>query len=88
MDRHHYLRPPLVPRLGWEQALEWEVGHQSPPILMPPMWERAWLGPLTIHVGPLLVYIHQDCIDGWTHLEAEKVLGSKGPCEEDLTLHR
>lgn len=88
MDRHHYLRPPQAPRLGWEQALEWEVEHQSPPMLMSPCGSKAWTGPLTIHVGPLLIYIHQDCINGWTQLEAEKVLGLKSPCMEDLTLHR
>lgn len=75
MDRHHDLRPPLVPRLGWEQALESRVGYESPPILISPCVSKAWLVLLTIQVGPLLVHIHQDCINGWTHLEAEKALG-------------
>lgn len=30
---------------------------------------------LTTEVGPLPVHIHQDRIDGRTHLEAEKALG-------------
>lgn len=62
--------------MGWEQALEWGVGHQSPNARSNvPMWEQGMAGLLTIQVGPLLVHIHQDCINGWTHLEAEKVLG-------------
>lgn len=71
----HDLKPPLVPRLGWELALELRVGYQSPPILISPRVSEAWLVLLTIHVGPLLVHIHQHCINGWAHLEAEKALG-------------
>lgn len=51
-----------------------------------PVWERGTArATLTIQVGPLPVHIHQDCIDGWTHLEAEKALDGGGPCTEDLT---
>lgn len=42
---------------------------------MSPCGSEAWLGPLTVQVGPLPVHVHQDRVDGWTHLEAEKVLG-------------
>ena len=41
---------------------------------MSPCASKAGLGLLTIQVGPLPVHVHQDRINGWTHLEAEKVL--------------
>lgn len=52
---------------------EWRL--PNPAILMSPCGSEAWLGPLTVQVGPLPVHVHQDRVDGWTHLEAEKVLG-------------
>lgn len=72
----HDLRPPLVPRPGQEQALEWGVGHPKLlAILLTPCGSKAWLGLHTVQAGPLLVHIHQDCINGRTHLEEEKALG-------------
>lgn len=41
MARHHDVRPPLFARLGWAQALEWGMGHQSPAALMSPCGSEA-----------------------------------------------
>ena len=75
MEGHHDLRPPQSQAWAWSRCLNGERGPQSPAILMSPCVSEAWLELPTIQVGPLPVHIHQDRIDGWTHLEAEKVLG-------------
>lgn len=79
-DRRHDLGPPLIPRRGCEQALEWGVGHRSPNAHSNvPRWEQG-MARTTHHSGWPTSCSHTPGLHQWLDTSGSREgAGLRGP---------